>query len=93
MVYFSGDDNDDGLRPFDFDEVLQEARNHESLIAEATGERYIQVGIHNSDAYDFEVWADGGRFGVKTRYFIDFMEFRAEAKLLYPEADWAEVGW
>jgi hypothetical protein len=93
MVYFSGDDNDDGLRPFDFDEVLQEARNHESLIAEATGERYIQVGIHNSDAYDFEVWADGGRFGVKTVYFTDFEELRKEVKLLYPEADWAEVGW
>lgn len=93
MVYFSGDDNDDGIRPFDFDEALQDCRDHESQIVEVTGDRDVSVGIHNSSSYEFEVWADGGRFGVKTRYFSDFDDLREEVKKLYPEADWEEVGW
>jgi hypothetical protein len=94
MVYWNayGSDDDD-LQRFDFEEVMQDCRDHEAQITEVTGERDIQVGMHNSDAYDFEVWADGGKFGLKTRYFANFADLREEVKTLYPNADWEEVGW
>jgi hypothetical protein len=93
MNYYSGNDNDDGERPFDFEEVLQDCRDHEAQIVEATGDRDICVGLHNSNSYEYEVWVDGGKFGVKALYFADFEEMRIEAKKLYPDADWEDVGW
>lgn len=91
MSYY--DDNDDGIRPFDYDEVIQDCRDHEAQMVEVTGDRDIAVGIHNWDSYEFEIWADGGRFGDKTQYFINFEDLREEAKALYTDADWEEVGW
>jgi hypothetical protein len=93
MTYYSGDDNDDGERAFDFEEVLQYCRDHEAQIVEATGDRDVCVGLHNSNSYEYEVWVDGGKFGLKTRYFADFEELRSVSKQLYPNADWEEVGW
>lgn len=93
MTYYTNDDSDDGERPFDFEEVLQDCRDHEAQIVEVTGDRDVYVGLHNSNSYEYEVWVDGGKFGLKTRYFADFEELRSETKKLYPNADWEEVGW
>lgn len=93
MTYYTNDDSDDGIRPFDFEEVLQDCRDHEAQMVDVTGDRDLAVGLHNSNSYEFEVWVDGGRFGLKTRYFGDFEELREEAKKLYFECDWEEVGW
>ena len=93
MTYYTNDDSDDGIRPFDFEEVLQDCRDHEAQMVDVTGDRDLAVGLHNSNSYEFEVWVDGGKFGLKTRYFADFEELRAEAKKLYRECDWEEVGW
>lgn len=91
MSYY--DDNDDGERPYDYDEVLQDCRDHESQIVEITGDRDVAVGIHEVDAYEFEIWVDGGRYGTSTKYFANFDELREDAKTLYSDCDWEEVGW
>jgi len=93
MTYFEDAFNDNNEDIYDIDELQEEADHHRSQIVDATGENNIAVGVHLSDSSSFEVWADGGLLGPKTRYFIDFEDLRETLKELYPEADWENLGW
>lgn len=93
MTYFEDAFNDNNEDIYDIDELQEEADQHRSQIVDATGETNIAVGVHLVDRSDFEVWADGGLLGDKTRYFINFEDLRETLKELYPEADWENLGW
>lgn len=93
MTYFEDAFNDNNEDIYDAEELQEEAGIHRSQIIDATGDSDIVVGVALTDASSFEVWADGGRLGSKTRYFIDFEDLRETVMELYPESDWENFGW
>ncbi len=93
MTYFEDAFNDNNEDIYDIEELQEEAETHRSQIIDATEDSEIVVGVHMSDRSSFEVWAEGGRLGSKTRYFIDFEDLRETVKELYPETDWENFGW
>lgn len=93
MVSFTvWDDNDNGERPIDIDELDVEANDHTHQAVSATRDNDIYVGYHIVDRYDYEVYIEGGRF-TKTEYFLTFDEARQRLKEVYPQAKWEDVGW
>lgn len=93
MTYFEDDFDNNNEGFIDFDSLNEEAEIHRIQLHLATEDTSIAVGIHPVDSSSFEVWADGGLFGEKTKYFYDFEDFRMSAKELYPDADWENIGW
>lgn len=93
MTYYEDSFNDNDETIYDLDELQEEANHHRAQIIDATGDSDIAIGVHLVDSSDFEVWADGGLLGSKTRYFYNFEELREELKELYPDADWENLGW
>ncbi len=93
MTYFEDAFNDSNEDIYDLEELQEEAHDHRAQIVDATDDTDIAVGVHLVDRSDYEVWADGGRLGEKTRYFYNFEDLRETMKELYPESDWENLGW
>lgn len=74
------------LTPYDLDEVWAEADSHEEWFTLATGDESINVGIHENNLYEFEVYVESKRTGLV--YFADFSDLTAFMLHSYPEADW-----
>ena len=87
------DEYGDGIDLIDYEIVEQECNEHAQMAWSATKDRDLVVGVHPNGKYDYELWIDGGKFGNKTTYYMNFEELREAIKEKYPDADWEDVGW
>lgn len=77
---------DNDLYPYDPEDVNRSVEECADLYRYVTGDDSIDMGFHEVNRYDFEIWLS--RDGDRTQYFYNFDDVEDFIRQNYPDADW-----
>lgn len=92
MTYFAGDDNDDGIRPIDIDDLYDEVSWVINTAVDATNDESIDLEINIVSKYEVEFGLTTDRLS-KVTWYDDLDQVKSALVKLYPEGDWEDSGW